>query len=93
MTPTDTRTTAALSALRDCRTRLGTAHVDALAAERHLAGARQERADELADKLADALAHCERLAFIVEGDLRASRGCGRPVQHVAELDALSDPEG
>jgi hypothetical protein len=31
------------------------------------------RERELADKLTDALAHCERLAFVVEGDMRAEQ--------------------
>jgi hypothetical protein len=32
---------------------------------------RAARADELGEKLADAIAFCDRLAFIVEGDLQA----------------------
>ena len=36
-----------------------------------LYGARAARASDLGEQLADALAFCERLAFIVEGDMRA----------------------
>lgn len=67
-------TTTALKALRDCRSSLVAARLDALIAATNLAGARAERATELAEKIADALAHCERLAFIVEGDIRADQG-------------------
>jgi hypothetical protein len=42
----------------------------------HLTGARATRAGELADKAADALADCERLIFIITGDLHADRRSG-----------------
>lgn len=61
---------AALDRLQTCRADLVAAHGDALDAVALLAGARATRAVELADKIADAIAHCERLAFIVEGDVR-----------------------
>jgi Arc/MetJ family transcription regulator len=61
----------ALAGLRGCQAQLRAAHADAHSALRHLTGARGARAAELADKAADALAHCERLIFIVTGDLRA----------------------
>ena len=63
---------AALNALRCCGSRLVQTRLDALTAATALSGARANRARELADKLADALAHCERLTFIVEGDLCAA---------------------
>ena len=63
-----------LAALRFCRSDLAAARVDATVAAARLYGARAARADELAEKLADAIAFCERLAFIVEGDLSAPRG-------------------
>jgi hypothetical protein len=61
----------ALIALERARTNLRAAHVDAQDVPAYLAGARAARADELAEKLADALAHTERLIFIVTGDCRA----------------------
>jgi hypothetical protein len=63
---------AALNALRCCSSRLHESRLDALTAATALSGVRANRTHELADKLADALAHCERLAFIVEGDLWAN---------------------
>jgi hypothetical protein len=68
-TPADHR--IALSALRGCQAQLRAAYLDAHTAAPHLAGVRAARAGELADKAADALAHCERLIFIVTGDLHA----------------------
>ncbi len=61
----------ALAALRGCQAQLRAAYLDADTAAPHLTGARAARAGELADKLADAIAHTERLIFIVTGDLRA----------------------
>ncbi|BBY72457.1 hypothetical protein [Mycobacterium paraintracellulare] len=62
-----------LSHLQTCRdlTRLAREH-GALPATRGLTGARLARCQELITKLADAQAHAERLAFVVEGDLRAA---------------------
>lgn len=70
MTITSGQPITALNALRSCRSLLLEIRRDALTAATALSGARANRACELADKLADAQAHCERLAFIVEGDLR-----------------------
>lgn len=67
-------TIAALDALRSCSMDLREVRLDAQTAAATLIGARSERAKELADKIADAIAWCDRLAFIVEGDLRASAG-------------------
>ena len=61
----------ALAALRSCRSSLQTARRNAAMAAALLYGARAARASELDEQLADALAFCERLAFIVEGDMRA----------------------
>jgi hypothetical protein len=66
----------AMAALRGCQAQLRTAHLDAHGAASHLTGARATRAGELADKAADALADCERLIFIVTGDLHADRRSG-----------------
>jgi hypothetical protein len=63
-------TTTALAALERCRINLRAARVDALYAVPALPGARAARAAELAENLADALAHAERLCFIVEADAR-----------------------
>lgn len=48
---------------------------DAAAGE--LYGARQVRARELVQKLAEVQGHAERLAFVVNGDLRADKGDSR----------------
>lgn len=64
----------ALNALRCCRSGLLEIRLDALAAATSLSGARANRARELAEKVADVLAHCERLTFIVEGDLCTDGG-------------------
>jgi hypothetical protein len=63
----------ALAHLKLCSRDLTAAHNDAVAAAAtgFLSSARHSRAVELADKLADAIAFAERLAFVVEGDLRA----------------------
>jgi hypothetical protein len=61
----------ALAGLRGCQAQLRAANLDAHSAIPHLTGARAARAGELADKLADAIAHTERLIFVVTGDLRA----------------------
>ncbi|BBZ12066.1 hypothetical protein [Mycobacterium branderi] len=66
---TTTNQQIALGALRCCRSRLLEIRRDALTAATALSGVRANRAYELADKLADVLAHCERLSFIVEGDV------------------------
>lgn len=72
-TPINPDDALALDALERCRMNLRAAHIDAVTAAARLIGARHLRADELAEKLADALAHVERLSFIVLGDLRADR--------------------
>ena len=61
----------ALAALRSCHSCLVTARRDVATATARLYGARAARASELGQMLADALAFCERLAFVVEGDMRA----------------------
>jgi hypothetical protein len=66
-------TTVALSTLRECRRNLRAAQADAQHAATRLDGALAVRARELVDKLSDALDYVERLAFTVEGDLRAAR--------------------
>jgi len=69
------------TALLECRSALTTARASALQAETDLVGARARRANELAEKIADAIAHCERLAFFVLGDLRAGlSGAARPLK-------------
>jgi hypothetical protein len=71
--PKITRTTAdsdgarALDSLKSCRANLRFALIDAMAAETGLAGARAERASELADKIVAAVAHCDRLTRQVGG--------------------------
>jgi hypothetical protein len=60
----------ALEALQRCRAQLRSAHAEALAAIPNLAGARRTRAVELVEKVGDAAAHCERMVFVVFGDLR-----------------------
>jgi hypothetical protein len=72
------RTTAAdyrlaLATLRGCQAQLRAAYADARGAAPHLTGVRATRAAELADKAADALAYCERLIFVVTGDLQHER--------------------
>lgn len=64
---------AALSTLRGSQAQLRTAHLFALTVPPHLTGARKTRAVELCDKIADALAHCERMLFVVTGDLHAEQ--------------------
>lgn len=68
---TTAHTTVALAALKDVRSALKTGRLDARTAANNLSGARANRARELEDKLADALAHAERLVFVVTGDLHA----------------------
>src|ERR1700741_1342940 len=67
----------ALSALRGCQAQLRAAHLHAHTAGSHLTGVRAASARELADEAADALAHCERLIFIVADDLHAGRAGAR----------------
>ena len=62
-----------LAALRFCRSDLAAARVDATVAAARLYGVRAARADQLAENLADAIAFCERLMFVTEGDLRAEQ--------------------
>ena len=63
----------ALDALHRCRVNTHAALVDAEEARANLAGARQTRAAELREQLIDAVAFCQRLAFIVEGDFRTEQ--------------------
>ena len=67
----------ARAALRGCQAQLRAAYLDAHSAAPHLTGVRAARACELADEAADALAHCERLIFIVADDLHAGRAGAR----------------
>ena len=67
---TEITTTAALIALRECRSALLAAHLDALSAARRLSGARRTRRAELVDSLSDAIAHVERLTGVLESDER-----------------------
>jgi hypothetical protein len=75
MTPTNTPTklTIAVTALRGARAHLNAARIEALAATAHLTGARASRAVEGAEKIVDALAHTERVLFVVTGDLRCEQ--------------------
>jgi hypothetical protein len=69
----------ALAALRACRYQIAEARAEVNRAIGGLHGARRTRAVQLADKLADCQLFVERLAFFVEGDLRADDGpAGRP---------------
>jgi hypothetical protein len=52
------------------------ARVNALTPATGVASAHIARPDELAAQPADAIAHCERLAVTVEGDLRSGKACG-----------------
>jgi hypothetical protein len=65
---------SALADLKLCSRDLTAAYKDATDAETQLAGARARRARavQLAEKIADAIAHAQRLAFFVEGDLYAA---------------------
>ena len=62
-----------LIALHNCRTELRAALADARYAAPNLYGARATGTIELAEKLADAIGWCERLCFVIEGDLRAEQ--------------------
>ncbi|BCQ07725.1 hypothetical protein JMUB5695_01683 [Mycobacterium heckeshornense] len=57
--------------LGECRNQLREALTRARWAEERLSGARAARALELGERIADTIAYCERLRFVVEGDLRA----------------------
>ena len=63
----------ALDALRSCRRGLLEAVLDASASQTVLAGARAARARELTAMLDAAIAHCDRLVTVIEGDLRADQ--------------------
>jgi hypothetical protein len=72
------RTTAAdyrlaLATLRGCRAQLRAAYADASGAAPYLTGVGATRVAELADKAADAIAHCERLLFILAADVQAQQ--------------------
>jgi hypothetical protein len=62
---------SALVSLQDCRRHLANARLEGVQAANHLDGARLARAQQLNEMIADAIAHVERLAFVVEGDCRA----------------------
>ena len=66
----------ALAYLKLCSRDLTAAYQDATDAETQLTGARHARAVQLAEKIADAIAHAQRLAFFVEGDLHAADEAG-----------------
>jgi hypothetical protein len=72
--PLLTRGEYAFGRLITCQKDLELARVSILVAADNLIGARKARPEELAGKLADAIAFAERLAFVVEGDLRADQG-------------------
>jgi hypothetical protein len=61
----------AVTRLRDAQTALCAAKFAAEAASANLTYARRARADELVGLVAVAEAHANRLAYIVDGDLRA----------------------
>jgi hypothetical protein len=61
----------AVARLRDAQTALAAAKFAAEAASASLTSARRSRAEELVGFVAVAEAHCNRLAYIVDGDLRA----------------------
>lgn len=86
---TNTEPIEALNALRCCRSRLLETRLDALSAATALSGVRANRARELAHKLADVLVHCERLTFIVEGDLCADALDPILLQHDSEAGQRS----
>jgi hypothetical protein len=64
---------SALTALQSCHRGLLEVVLDASAASMALTGARAARARELLDQIGAAIAHCDRLATVVEGDLRADQ--------------------
>jgi hypothetical protein len=74
-TPTTQQGQLALSLahLRLCARDLAKARDDVVEASAGLSGARLGRASQLAVSIADAIAFAERLAFVVEGDLRAEQ--------------------
>ena len=63
--------TDALACLNNCRTSLLAATGYADQAVPDLTGARHSRASELLEMLREAQEHADRLAFVVEGDIRA----------------------
>jgi hypothetical protein len=63
----------------------------ALGATEGLSGAWLTRCNELAEKLADAVAHAQRLAFIVLGDVRADEAGQRVGGGGGELDGKGRP--
>lgn len=65
----------ALFALRGSQAALWSAHADAKTAAGQLNGARATRAGELVEKIASALLHCERLIFVISGDMHTE---GKP---------------
>jgi hypothetical protein len=69
-------TTVALGALRQCRTNMRAARADAEVAATKLSPARAARAGQLIEMIGDALALAERLAVVVEADIRYERQQG-----------------
>jgi hypothetical protein len=67
---------SALAYLKHASRDLAAAYKDATDAGTRLTGARHARAVQLAEKIADAIAHAQRLAFFVEGDLYAADEAG-----------------
>jgi hypothetical protein len=63
----------ALATLRGCQAQLRAAYADASGAAPYLTGVGATRVAELADKAADAIAHCERLLFILAADVQAQQ--------------------
>ncbi len=75
-TTTTTDLADAIEGLKAVRIALLSARLDTLTMSRRLSGARLSRAEELGEKVADCIAHCERLAFCVVGDLHAEQADG-----------------
>jgi hypothetical protein len=83
----------ALAALQQCCQNLHAASIDMTTARHRLTDARNStRADELAGMVRDALVFCERLAFIVEADLRYQQQRDTDwTTHDAVATAKTDP--
>ena len=64
---------AGLNALQSSRTGLFEVRLDAVTAAGAVSGAPTAQAPELAETIADCIAHAERLAFLVAGDLSADQ--------------------
>jgi hypothetical protein len=66
----------ALAYLKRASRDLAAAYKDTTDAQTQLTSARRTRAVELTEKIADAIAHAQRLAFFVEGDLYTADEAG-----------------